>query len=154
MPRTPDKPRDTDPPGARHCRRCGRMILDAPSRKTPGTTIPLDLRAPVYSADGTRLPHAFVTHFATCPEASSFGKGAATGEASGPPRRRTPDFQPKPGSPHALITALAAGLLASTMLCGCSFVRDGPRQPDQRVPLPDSGIITPPRNDQSAFDIQ
>jgi hypothetical protein len=64
----------------RPCAKCGcpLAIVTGPS----GKKIPLDLRSPVYSLAADLSGHpvaqkapAFVTHFATCPSASAFGKG-------------------------------------------------------------------------------
>jgi hypothetical protein len=64
------------------CKGCGRPIVWAKDEK--GTRHPLDPRAPVYHFNGGdlegefevhRLPSAWVSHFATCPKASEFGKG-------------------------------------------------------------------------------
>ena len=69
------------------CKSCGRKIVWMTERST-GKKIPLDDVAPCYSATpdhegqglstvnftGERAPLARVTHFATCPQASSHSK--------------------------------------------------------------------------------
>lgn len=71
------------------CKRCGRPIIWRKSTKT-GADIPLDARrGQVYLARSgvaicVPLDDAYVTHFATCPHASEFGKGRpSTSEAAG-----------------------------------------------------------------------
>lgn len=63
------------------CRGCGRPITWAALTRKDGTAgrIPLDVRAPVYSvanveggAIASRLPGAYVSHFATCSKANDF----------------------------------------------------------------------------------
>lgn len=70
-------------PFTRPCRACGRTI--AMVRTPDGTSIPLDMVAPVWriETDLTGEPVAVrdmgarVTHFATCPSANEFsGKGS------------------------------------------------------------------------------
>lgn len=62
---------------ARACRACGKELLFAEGPN--GKAIPLDLSAPVYRVlpNGTcaRETGCYVTHFASCPEASRFSKG-------------------------------------------------------------------------------
>lgn len=71
------------------CKGCGKPVLFVKDEK--GTTQVLDARAPIFhfnggDIDGTftvhRLSSAWVSHFATCPNASEFSKGkrAASGE--------------------------------------------------------------------------
>jgi hypothetical protein len=64
----------------RPCKKCDVKIAFA--RTSTGKMIPLDMRAPVYrivEGDGEmqaeRVDDCFVTHFATCPAATSFSKG-------------------------------------------------------------------------------
>lgn len=66
---------------SRPCKACGRKL--AFGRTPEGKLIPLDLVSPVYQvlhdfgSDGIeveRLPAAYVSHFATCPEAGRFSK--------------------------------------------------------------------------------
>lgn len=59
------------------CKSCGRKIVFAITEQ--GKTIPLDLTAPVYycnwDAKCFRGPaHHYVSHFATCPDASKHSK--------------------------------------------------------------------------------
>lgn len=70
------------PEADRPCKSCGAPLKFARNRAT-GARIPLDLRAQVYriveeSPGGTPVvevvPGAFVTHYATCPQASTHSK--------------------------------------------------------------------------------
>lgn len=65
------------------CRGCGKAIVWAET--SDGKKIPLDPTPPVYRARegaghgeviATRHPDAAVTHFATCPKAADFSRGA------------------------------------------------------------------------------
>lgn len=70
---------------------CGATVLWAVEAGT-GKKIPLDTRPPVYEVTGTagphgppiveRRPHAFVSHFATCPDARTFSGTARKREPS------------------------------------------------------------------------
>lgn len=58
------------------CRGCGRMVMFL--KDEHGRTQILDVVAPVYAHVGTtrckRDTMAFVSHFATCPDANDFSK--------------------------------------------------------------------------------
>ena len=75
------------------CKGCGKEMKWGLT--SGGVRVPLDARAPVYSigdydeATNTypiaRLENAHVTHFSTCPKASSFSRTRKQ-DGSGPPR--------------------------------------------------------------------
>ena len=65
------------------CKGCGKKVIWVTITKADGTTgqLPLDPSAPVYEVDpvspaiGERTKTAFVSHFATCPQANLFSGG-------------------------------------------------------------------------------
>lgn len=67
----------------RPCRACGAPLLFIAG--PDGKTLPLDKRAPTYEVSGDRAVRsaAYVSHFATCPEAGRFSKSKSAGNARG-----------------------------------------------------------------------
>ena len=72
---------------------CGRPVVWATVRRDDGTPgkVPLDPRAPVYEVTGAgaaragsyvaeRRGTAYVSHFATCPDAGRFSRGRPAGQ--------------------------------------------------------------------------
>lgn len=61
------------------CKGCGAQILWV---KSGDKSIPLDLKPPCYDRDGQRV-EAFVSHFATCPQANRFSGSSKPAEGDG-----------------------------------------------------------------------
>lgn len=122
-----------------NCKGCGKPMLWAKNEN--GKMIPLDPKAPVWAMTGEaendgalplveRAPNAFVTHFATCPQANRFS-GASKKAGNAPGKPATPaGAQPAPGPQPARsgsnLPGKALALLALlSLICSPAAAQEG-----------------------------